>query len=146
MVAMNGEVKLVDFGIARVVMPQKAGDTTAYGTPGYAPPEQYQGRTSPASDIYALGMTLMRAATLYDPPEFKFTHPGAIELNSGLSAALGETLDRMISKEADQRPSTGRLIPFFEAACEMSPSGAEVTVMLRKSWRKIKKLWSKGSK
>ena len=85
----------------------------------------------------------MRAATLYDPPEFKFAHPSAIELNSGLSAALGETLDRMISKEPDERPSTGRLIPFFEAACEMSPSGAEVTVMLRKSWRKLKKLWNK---
>lgn len=144
MVAMNGEVKLVDFGIARVVMPQKAGDTTAYGTPGYAPPEQYQGKTSPASDVYALGMTLMRAATLYDPPEFKFTHPGAIELNPGLSAALGETLDQMIAKKPEERPSTGRLIPFFEAACEMSPSGAEMTVMLRKSWRKLKKLWGKG--
>ena len=143
MVAMNGQVKLIDFGIARVVMPQKAGDTTAYGTPGYAPPEQYQGRTSPASDVYALGMTLLRAATLYDPPEFKFTHPSAIELNSGLSAALGETLDRMISKDSNDRQSTAELIPFFDAACEMSPSGAEMTVLLRKSWRRIRKFWSK---
>jgi serine/threonine protein kinase len=143
MVAMNGEVKLIDFGIARVVMPQKAGDTTAYGTPGYAPPEQYQGRTSPASDVYALGMTLLRAATLYDPPEFKFTHPAAIDLNSGLSLALGETLDRMISKDSEDRPGTAELIPFFDAACEMSPSGADMTVLLRKSWRRIKKFWNK---
>lgn len=144
MVARNGEVKLVDFGIARVVAPQKQGDTTAYGTPGYAPPEQYQGRTSPASDIYALGMTLLRAATLYEPPQFKFAHPPAVELNSGLSAALAETLDSMVAKDAEARPGTGRLIPFFEAACEFSPSGAEFTILLRKSWRKLKKLWNRG--
>jgi serine/threonine protein kinase, bacterial len=145
MVTMGGAVKLIDFGIARIVVPQKAGDTTAYGTPGYAPPEQYQGRTSPASDVYALGMTLLRAATMYEPPEFRFTHPPAAELNPAISYALAETLDRMVSKEADLRPSTSELIPFFDAACEMSPSGREMTVLLRKSWRKLKKLW-KGRK
>lgn len=138
MVTMNGGVKLIDFGIARVVMPQKLGDTTAYGTPGYAPPEQYQGRTTPASDVYALGMTLLRAATLYEPPEFQFTHPAAVELNPGLSLAMGETLDRMIAKNPEERPGTNELIPFFDAATEMSPSGEQLTIALRKSWRKLK--------
>ena len=140
MVTMTGEVKLIDFGIARVVVPSKAGDTTAYGTPGYAPPEQYQGRTTVASDIYALGMTLLRAATLYEPPELKFSHPKAVELNLSLSLALGETLDRMLSKEVSQRPSTSELIPFFHAACEMSPSGPEMTVLVRKSWRAFQRM------
>lgn len=141
MVTLTGHVKLIDFGIARVVRPQKVGDTTAYGTPGYAPPEQYQGRTLPVSDVYALGMTLLRAATLYEPPEFTFSHPSALELNTGLSAALGETLDRMVNKNPDSRPGTSELIPFFEAATELQPAGREMTVLLRKSWRKLKKLW-----
>ena len=141
MVTMDGEVKLIDFGIARVVVPKKSGDTTCYGTPGYAPPEQYQGRTGPASDVYALGMTLLRAATLYEPPEFRFTHPPAAELNEGLSDALAETLDRMLEKEASRRPSTGELLPLFEAAREMPPAGAELTIVMRRSWRKLRKLW-----
>lgn len=57
MVSVRGPLKLVDFGIARVLNPTQAGDTTAYGTPGYAPIEQYLGKTSPRSDLYALGAT-----------------------------------------------------------------------------------------
>ena len=140
MVTMSGEVKLIDFGIARVVMPSKVGDTTAYGTPGYAPPEQYQGRTSPRSDVYALGMTLLRAATFYEPPDFKFTHPKSIEMNTALSLALGDTLDKMVRKDATERPSTTELILFFEAACEISPSGQDLVVLARKSWRGLKKM------
>lgn len=144
MVTLKGEVKLIDFGIARVVAPSKAGDTTAYGTPGYAPPEQYQGKTAPASDVYALGMTLLRSATLYEPPEFRFSHPSAEELNPGLSRALADTLDQMIRKSSQDRPSTGELIPFFEAACQISPSGKDSTIFLRKSWRKLRKIFKRG--
>lgn len=141
MVTLDGQVKLIDFGIARVVAPTKSGDTTAYGTPGFAPPEQYQGKTSPASDVYALGVTLLRAATLYDPPQFQFTHPSAEDLNPGLSRAMVETLDSMVEKSAEKRPSTGSLIQFFSAACEISPSGKEMTILARRSWRKIRKLF-----
>ena len=48
--------KLIDFGIARRFTAQ-AGQT-ATGTPGYAPLEQWLGRTEPRSDIYALGAVL----------------------------------------------------------------------------------------
>jgi len=141
MVTRDGSVKLIDFGIARVVVPEKAGDTTAYGTPGYAPPEQYQGQTRPASDVYALGMTLLRAATFYEPPEFRFTHPPAVDLNPALSEVLGVTLDRMIFKNPDLRPEAVELIPLFEAAVKNSPSGGPGAILVRKNWRKLKKLW-----
>ncbi|TMC60954.1 MAG: zinc-ribbon domain-containing protein, partial [Chloroflexota bacterium] len=47
---------LVDFGIARADETRNAQrkQTSALGTPGYAPPEQYQGNADPRSDLYAL--------------------------------------------------------------------------------------------
>jgi serine/threonine protein kinase len=53
------QIKLIDFGIARLFKPEQPGDTLVIGTPGYAPPEQYgQGQTDARSDVYALGATL----------------------------------------------------------------------------------------
>src|SRR5206468_3453730 len=40
----NGHLYLIDFGIARHFKPGQARDTMAFGSPGYAAPEQY-GRT-----------------------------------------------------------------------------------------------------
>ena len=63
----NGSLKIIDFGTARVFNPQKANDTVALGTRGFAPPEQYSGRTDARSDIYALGMTMKYLVTGNNP-------------------------------------------------------------------------------
>ena len=63
----NGSLKIIDFGTARVFNPQKANDTVALGTRGFAPPEQYAGRTDARSDIYALGMTMKYLVTGNNP-------------------------------------------------------------------------------
>lgn len=55
----GGQLKLIDLGIARTYRAEAQHDTVRYGTPGYAPPEQFgYGQTSTYSDVYALGMTL----------------------------------------------------------------------------------------
>jgi len=59
----QGEIFLVDFGLAKVV---EAGQQTSTGaramTPGYSPPEQYgAARTDHRSDIYSLGATMYAA-------------------------------------------------------------------------------------
>ncbi|TMD47280.1 MAG: zinc-ribbon domain-containing protein, partial [Chloroflexi bacterium] len=60
---------LVDFGIARADETRNAQrkQTSALGTPGYAPPEQYQGNADPRSDLYALAATLHHVLTNRDP-------------------------------------------------------------------------------
>jgi serine/threonine protein kinase len=56
----EGRVTLVDFGIARYFKAGQMNDTAEFGSPGYAPPEQYQGgsQTDGRSDLYSLGVIL----------------------------------------------------------------------------------------
>jgi predicted ATPase len=54
LIDLGGVVKVADFGITR-----RVGDGAhTSGTPGYAPPEQFQGRVDARSDLFALGATL----------------------------------------------------------------------------------------
>lgn len=68
----TGRLKLIDFSIAKPFQPSVRG--TQIGTPGYAPPEQYQGLATKQSDIYALGATLHHLLSGHDPDAspFKF--------------------------------------------------------------------------
>ncbi len=76
----NGEVKFIDFTIAREYAFDK-GDTLRLGSPGYAPPEQYNGKSEPKSDVFALGVTMHELLSLEDPSlnplklSFKFNPP-----------------------------------------------------------------------
>ena len=66
MVTRKGEVKVMDFGIARIVAgPQTAPQTSAVlGTAAYISPEQAQGqRVDGRSDIYSLGAVLYEMLT-----------------------------------------------------------------------------------
>ncbi|HEY9614382.1 serine/threonine-protein kinase [Allocoleopsis sp.] len=53
------QVYLVDFGAVQDRAAQEGATFTVVGTYGYAPMEQFGGRTVPASDLYALGATLI---------------------------------------------------------------------------------------
>jgi serine/threonine protein kinase len=109
------DLAVVDFGIAR---PFQAGAVgTVIGTPGYAPPEQYQGLASPRSDIYALGATLHRVLTGYDPEDgAPFTFPAVRTLNPGVSPDLAAVIERAVSlNPADRYASADDFAAALEA-------------------------------
>lgn len=94
-------IKLIDFGIARFHRQGKASDTEAFGTAGYAPPEQYgKGQTDQRSDIYALGATLHHLVTKQDPSLNPFNWVPARRLNPNVSATLENAL--MVATSLDQ--------------------------------------------
>lgn len=64
-----GQVYLVDFGSVQNIAAHEGGTITVVGTYGYMPPEQFGGRTKPASDIYSLGATLIYLVTGMHPTE-----------------------------------------------------------------------------
>lgn len=65
----DGTVKLMDFGLAKVVNDKKrsiAGFGTYLGSPHYSPPEQVRGKReliNQSSDLYALGITFFEMLT-----------------------------------------------------------------------------------
>ncbi len=73
MLTANGEIRLVDFGIAHSFSAVRG--NSLVGTPGYAPVEQYQGLSDERSDLFSLGATLHHLLTGCDPrdqPPFAF--------------------------------------------------------------------------
>ena len=76
LVTLEGVPKLLDFGIAKLLNPDIAGDMThdptatamRLMTPEYASPEQVQGGlTSPTTDVYSLGVLLYELLTGHRP-------------------------------------------------------------------------------
>ena len=63
-VAKDGSIHLIDFGIARVHKQERTQDTSIVLTLDYASPEQYGfEQTTPLSDIYSLGVVMLFMAT-----------------------------------------------------------------------------------
>ncbi|MDQ7824014.1 MAG: serine/threonine-protein kinase [Candidatus Eremiobacteraeota bacterium] len=99
--ASDGTLFLVDFGIAKTIQAQEKRTGTAIGTEGYAPPEQYEGKCDPRSDLYALGATMHHLLTgQYPLVPFQFAPV------PGIPADLQALLDRVLSRNAPDRYSS----------------------------------------
>jgi serine/threonine protein kinase len=117
----SGRVKLVDFGIATLAGP--GGRGTLIGTPGYSPPEQYQGLTTPASDIYALGATLHHLLSGRDPrPEPPFSFPPLRQLRPDVSPHVASAIDRALSMHSAERWGSMREFRAALLAAERVPA------------------------
>ncbi|MCA9541427.1 MAG: serine/threonine protein kinase, partial [Myxococcales bacterium] len=133
-------VQLLDFGVAQVdgsvdallddASPERTRPGAALGTPAYMAPEQIQGRAAPASDLYALGVTLFRVLTGRCPfpqpaPAVYLAHLGepVPALPSTVPAALAAVIHRAMAKApADRYPSAEAMAAALEAALETLPA------------------------
>ncbi|MEE0929376.1 MAG: serine/threonine-protein kinase [Acutalibacteraceae bacterium] len=102
MLKPEGNIKIIDFGIAREYKEQSLADTTVLGTKGYAPPEQYSGQTDQRSDIYALGMTMHHLLTGIDPRNGDPYAP-IRQWNPELSEGLEIIIDKCVQPAAENR-------------------------------------------
>jgi len=87
----------------------KRKQTSALGTPGYAPPEQYQGNADARSDLYALAATLHHLVTNRDPRNSApFAYPLARTVNPLVTADTEYVLERALKMSPGDRYQTAR--------------------------------------
>jgi serine/threonine protein kinase len=107
MVTPEGHLYLIDFGIARHFKPGQTRDTIAFGSAGYAAPEQYgKAQTTARSDIYSLGATLHQLLTGIDPSHtpFQFT---SLQLQSQpIPPGLEPLILQMLDMNESKRPAS----------------------------------------
>jgi serine/threonine-protein kinase len=134
-------VKVLDFGIAKLLEPPPDAARTSFGilvgTPLYCAPEQVGGRTiGPAADIYALGATafellggrppfigdiddVLEAKTKTEPPRIRVLRPD-------LPAAVEAVLARMLARDVVDRFATMRDVETAIAGWSAQPKPAHV--------------------
>jgi serine/threonine-protein kinase len=125
MIESGGSVKVIDFGIAKMLQGTNRG--TQIGTPGYAPPEQYQGMATVASDVYSLGATLHHMMTGRDPrDEPPFSFPPVYGLKQSVSRRTSEAVQRALQMKPEDRWSS--VAEFRKALRPAAPQPAQVRV------------------
>lgn len=101
MLTPQGRIKIIDFGIAREYK-NEFEDTTILGTTGFAPPEQFTGKTDTRSDIYSFGATIYQLLTgqnmKRDPVIKKIT-----DINSSLSTGLEAVILKCTRQNPEER-------------------------------------------
>lgn len=116
MLKPEGNLKVIDFGIAREYKETNLSDTTVMGTNGYAPPEQHGSRQTDArSDIYALGMTIHHLLTGADPRPADYMYAPIRQWNPHLSSGLERVVDKCTALDpADRYQSCNELMYALE--------------------------------
>ena len=104
----TGNLKIIDFGIARIYDEKKTKDTHILGTPGYAPPEAYrETQTDFSADVYSLAATFYHLTTGKEPFQFKFNFPNPRQFNKELSENFSTLLLDCLKKR-DERIKNAR--------------------------------------
>ena len=101
----DGSIAVVDFGGVR----QRAGETaatTTIGTFGYMAPEQLHGEATPASDIYALGATILALLTRTSPGDLPHRGLRFDYAALKLPAPFNHLLPKMLEPDPEDRLSS----------------------------------------
>jgi WD40 repeat protein/tRNA A-37 threonylcarbamoyl transferase component Bud32 len=107
MLTPDDHLYLIDFGIARHFKPGQVRDTIAFGSPGYAAPEQYgKAQTTPRSDIYSLGAALHQLLSGNDPSQTPFQFTPLLLYNTSVSTELEHLIRQMVELDANKRPAS----------------------------------------
>lgn len=123
MMQPSGDVKLIDFGLARSLEVLAERGTRVRGSPAYMAPEQFTGDLlSGATDIYALGVSLFeltagRLPFIDGDNGFSHVHrepPKLADVAPGVPAGLSLLIDRCLAKTPSDRPSPADVLSILK--------------------------------
>ncbi|WP_178019389.1 serine/threonine-protein kinase [uncultured Paenibacillus sp.] len=119
----KGELRFVDFGIARMFSSGKTEDTVQLGTVGFAAPEQYGDRQSDArTDLYSFGAVLLYMGTGGRFPVW--TSEAAAALREQGCERLRPIVTRLLQVRPEDRFASAEEVSEALAALLLRPSGA----------------------
>ena len=158
LVSEDGEPKLLDFGIAKLIY--LTNDSTSTGlrmlTPEYASPEQITGGTvSTATDIYSLGAVLYRLLTRRPPHEFGRGSPEEIlsaictrevtrpsKWTPALKGDLELVLMKALRKDPQERyPTAEQFAEDLESFLESRPIRARKGDLAYRARKFVRRFW-----
>ncbi len=125
--AADGSVALIDFGAVQTVTHGAGGGSTVVGTSGYMPLEQYMGRAEPASDLYAVGATLVHLLSRQDPSELplrrsRIAFEHAVNVSSGFSDILSRLLAPSVEDRFGSAAEVAAALDALDAPARLAPS------------------------
>jgi serine/threonine protein kinase len=128
--APDGKVALVDFGGVLDAAREKGGSTIV-GTFGYMAPEQLHGQATAATDIYALGATIVSLAGGIEPEDVprKGLRMDLDKHLPSLDPAFRQALLAMTDPDPDHRPQRAReVVALLAKARPKKPTGSKALV------------------
>ena len=119
----SGKLYVTDFSIARVYNPSKPVDSMAFGTVGYAAPEQYgNAQTDWRTDIFGLGMTLFHILTGMSPVKKDVKILPVRQYNAHISPGMEYIVEKCIQLDPNLRYQTpAQLLYDLEHITELPP-------------------------
>ena len=102
------KIYLVDFGAVQDKAKAEGVTFTVVGTNGYVPPEQLWGKAVPASDLYALGATLIHLLTRISPADLTQQMQIRFAEKLLLSPGFNYWLEKLTAPAAEKRYNSAR--------------------------------------
>lgn len=112
-VGADGKLVLIDFGAANEFMSSATG--TMIGKQAYVAPEQFKGKATIQSDIYALGATMHFLLTGKDPEALSESHPRVFNI------AVSERTDQIVA-DCTRLDCDNRIRSAQEVLLKLSPT------------------------
>ncbi|MBX2796050.1 MAG: protein kinase [Myxococcales bacterium] len=160
-IGSGGEVKLLDFGIARtdaLTREARTGTDMMVGSPPYMGPERFlRGDPDPASDIFALGAVLyegvankrlfsmpvtVQAAHAVEPSRYQAHITESLARvahrrpsgSAEVSAHVMELIEHLVAFEPAERPSAGEASQLFDALADLAQGPTLDGWTRRRTW------------
>lgn len=132
-VVAGARVKLVDFGISAASGDDDRSAGQLLGTPAYLAPERLEnGIVRPATDVYALGLLLYRAAAGHLPWQastttqmlhaHRYQEPAGLPPIADLPTQVADLCRRCLDKDPDRRPPAAQVAELLAAAAGLTPA------------------------